>query len=208
MISDGKPMGVVKRIVQGMLLLSSGRREGLACFEGTTNALGAAMAPQLAFVLVGGLQVFLQPDTVMELVKLLLSFCVLLMPLVISHAYARRWGREGLWLRYMTAATWCNWMIVLVSLVCTVLAVLLFPALVKEPSFMVALVFVATVYEMWLQWFVARVGLELGAGRAIVLYLSVLLACFVLYALAALLPPHYLFMHDLFQPMVGGNTQS
>jgi hypothetical protein len=56
---------------------------------------------------------------------------------------------------------------------------------------------------MWLQWFVARVGLELGAGRAIVLYLSVLLACFALYAIAALLPPHYLFMHDLLQPMVG-----
>ncbi len=202
MIPDGKPMSTVKRIIQGMLLLSSGRREGLAFFEGTTNALGAAMAPQLAFVLVGGLQVFLQPDKVMELVKLLLSFCVLLVPLVVTHAYARRWGREGLWLRYMTAATWCNWMIVLVSLTCTILAVLLFPALVKEPAFMVALVFVATAYEMWLQWFVARVGLELGAGRAIVLYLSVLLACFALYAIAALFPPHYLFMHDILQPMV------
>lgn len=206
MISDGKPMSTVKRIIQGMVLLSCGRREGLAFFEGTTNALGAAMAPQLAFVLVGGLQIFLQPDKIMELVKLLLSFCVLLLPLVITHAYARHWGREGLWLRYMTAATWCNWMIVLVSLTCTILAVLLFPALVREPGFVVALLFGATLYEMWLQWFVARVGLELGAGRAIVLYLSVLLACFALYAIAALLPPHYLFMHDLLQPMVG-NTQ-
>ncbi|MFT8675963.1 MAG: hypothetical protein ABF990_10775 [Acetobacter sp.] len=202
MIPDTDRPAAIKRILQGMLLLASGRREGLACFEGTVDAFGAALAPQLAFLLVGAIQVFLQPDKIMEATKLLLSLCVLFIPAVVTHAYAKHWGRETLWLRYITAATWCNWVVVLVSLVCTILASLLFPALISQPGFMAALVFVAAAYEMWLQWFVARTGLGIGGVRAGLLYGSVLAASFVLYGLAALFPPHYVVIKDLLQPMI------
>ncbi|QEO16632.1 hypothetical protein [Acetobacter vaccinii] len=202
MIPDTGRPNAARRILQGMLLLAAGRREGLACFESSTDAFGAALAPQLAFLLVEGIQLFLQPGKVVAAVKLLLSFCVMLLPAVVSQFYAARWGRGALWLRYITAATWCNWIVVLVSLFCTLLASLLFPALVSQPGFMGAIVFAAAVYEMWLQWFVARSGLAISGGRAALLYVTVLLVSLLLYGAAALLPPHYMVLGDILQPMI------
>ncbi|AOW45624.1 hypothetical protein [Acetobacter ascendens] len=206
MIPDTSKPGVIRRTLQGMLLLASGRRDGMACFDGTLDAFGAALAPQLAFLVVGLMQVFLQTDKIMALIKVLLSLCVTLLPAVVSHFYAQRWGRGALWLRYITAATWCNWVVVLISLAATLLAALLFPAIAQQPGFMAALVMTAAVYELWLQWFVARVGLSISGGRAFVLYASVLLATLALYGLAALLPPHYKVLTDLLQPMIVMNN--
>ncbi|GBR24772.1 hypothetical protein AA0473_0724 [Acetobacter orleanensis NRIC 0473] len=185
-----------------MLLLASGRREGIGCFQGTRDSFGAALAPQLAFLLVGVFQAVLQPDKALGFTKLLLSLCVVLLPAVVSQFYAHKWGRDALWLRYITAATWCGWVVVLISVVATVLAGVLFPPLLHQAGFMASLMVTVSLYEMWLQWYVARVGLGLSRGRAALLYVSVLLATLVLYGLAALLPPHYVVMKDLLQPMI------
>lgn len=202
MISNSGKMGSGRKILQGMLLLASGRREGITCFEGTPDAFGAAIAPQLAMLIVGLLQVFLVSDKLLGLTKILLSLCVVLLPAVVSQFYAHRWGRDVLWLRYITAATWCNWVVLLISLGATILAGVLFPAILTQPGFMGALVLSVAVYEMWLQWYVARVGLGLSRGRALLLYVSILASTLVLYALAALLPPHYIVLKDLLQPMI------
>ncbi|WP_342356278.1 hypothetical protein [Acetobacter persici] len=200
--SGSGKQGNGRRILQGMLLLASGRREGIGCFQGTPDSFGAALAPQLALLLVGIFQASMQADKVLGFTKLLLSLCVVLLPAVISHFYAHKWGRDALWLRYITAATWCGWVVVLISLVATVLAGLLFPPLLHQPGFMAALMVTVSVYEIWLQWYVARVGLGLSRGRAVLMYVSVLAATLVLYGLAALLPPHYIVMQDLLQPMI------
>lgn len=202
MIPDTGKLGAVRRIVQGMLLLAAGKREGLACFEGTPDAFGAALAPQMACILVGGIQIFLLPDKVMSATKLLLSLCVLFLPAVISHFYAQRWGRGALWLRYITAATWCGWVVVLISLACALIAAVITPDMARQQVFIGALALCAAAYELWLQWFVAKVGLGISGGRAALLYVSILLASITLYALAALLPPHYMVLNDLLQPMV------
>lgn len=192
-----------RKILQGMLLLASGRREGIGCFQGTPDSFVTSLAPQLALLLVGLFQAAMQPNKALGFTKLLLSLCVVLLPAVVSQLYAHRWGRDALWLRYITAATWCGWVVVLISLAATILAGVLFPPLLHQPGFMAALMVTVSVYEMWLQWYVARVGLGLSRGRAAILYISVLAITFVLYALAALLPPHYIVMQDLLQPMVG-----
>ncbi|MCX2559852.1 hypothetical protein OQ252_00355 [Acetobacter farinalis] len=203
MIAGSGKKGNPRSILQGMLLLASGRREGITCFQGTVDSFYAALAPQLALLLVGVFQAAMLPGKMLGFTKLLLSLCVVLLPAVISHFYARKWGRDGLWLRYITAATWCGWVVVLISLAVTVLAGVLFPALLQQPGFMGAVMVTVSIYEMWLQWYVARVGLALGRGRAAVLYLSVLVVTLVLYGLAALLPPHYIVTKDLLQPMIG-----
>ena len=195
-------LDTVRRIVRGMLLLAGGKREGLACFEGTPDAFGAALAPQMACIVVGGIQIFLLPDKVMSATKLLLSLCVLFLPAVVSHFYAQRWGRGSLWLRYITAATWCGWVVVLISLACALIAAVITPDIARQQAFIGALALCAAVYELWLQWFVAKVGLGVSGGRAALLYVSILLASVTLYGLAALLPPHYMVLTDLLQPMV------
>ena len=202
MIPQTGKFGAVRRIVQGMLLLAGGKREGLACFEGTPDAFGAALAPQMACIVVGGIQIFLLPDKVMSATKLLLSLCVLFLPAVVSHFYAQRWGRGALWLRYITAATWCGWVVVLISLACALIAAVITPQIARQQAFIGALALCAAVYELWLQWFVAKVGLGVSGGRAALLYVSILVASITLYVLAALLPPHYMVLTDLLQPMV------
>ncbi|MFT8664905.1 hypothetical protein [Acetobacter orientalis] len=191
-----------RKIFQGMLLLASGRREGIQNFSGTPDSFGAALAPQLAFLLVGAFQLFFVPDKIMGATKVVLSLCTILLPAVVTHFFAKRWGRGALWLRYITAATWTNWIVLLVTLVATLLAAILFPPLLEQTGFIKALVVVAAVYELWLQWFVARAGLGLSGVRAAVLYAAVLLATFALYAVAALLPPHYMVLNDLLQPAI------
>ncbi|OUJ13600.1 hypothetical protein [Acetobacter okinawensis] len=202
MIPQTGKFGAVRRIIQGMLLLAGGKREGLAYFEGTPDAFGAALAPQMACILVGGMQIFLLPDKIMSATKLLLSLCVLFLPAVVSHFYAQRWGRGALWLRYITAATWCGWVVVLISLACALIAAVFTPDIARQQAFIGALALCAAAYELWLQWFVAKVGLGVSGGRAALLYVSILLASITLYGLAALLPPHYMVITDLLQPMV------
>lgn len=195
-----------RKILQGMLLLASGRREGILNFSSTPDAFGAALAPQLAFLLVGAFQVLLVTNKVMGLTKVLLSLCTILLPAVVTHFYAKRWARDALWLRYITAATWSNWVVLLVTLVATLLAGLLFPTVLEQPGFLKALVVGAALYEMWLQWFIARAGLGISGLRAFVLYASVMLATCALYGVAALLPPHYMVLTDLLQPAIAVKT--
>ncbi|MGO3517302.1 MAG: hypothetical protein ACTINM_02165 [Acetobacter cibinongensis] len=194
--------GAVRQVFQGMLLLACGRREGMQNFSGTVDAFGAALAPQLAFLLIGAFQALLAPGKALGMTKVLLSLCVVLLPAVVSQFYAKKWGKEDQWLRYITAATWSNWVVLLVTIAATVLAGLLFPALLSQPGFLKALLVVAAAYEIWLQWFVARAGLGVSGLRACVLYASILLVTFALYALAALLPPHYMVLADLMQSPV------
>ena len=114
--SGSGKQGNGRRILQGMLLLASGRREGIGCFQGTPDSFGAALAPQLALLLVGIFQASMQADKVLGFTKLLLSLCVVLLPAVISHFYAPKWGRDALWLRSISASTGGGWGVVRYSL--------------------------------------------------------------------------------------------
>jgi hypothetical protein len=94
------------------------------------------------------------------------TLCVLLAPAVLSYEFARFWGREAFWNRYIVAFNWCQWLlpvIALVLLVCLSLAQL---AGVDPETGLPVLVVSLAGYALWLNWFLARHGLALSGWRA------------------------------------------
>ncbi|TLU73842.1 hypothetical protein [Lichenicoccus roseus] len=177
-------------VLQGLLLIARGRPEGLQCFAATPDGFLSALAPWLAFLLVGLLLMLLRQPTVSGITLILLSFCALLLPSVLSHALAAAWTRRPFWLRYATAVIWCEWLVIVAYAVSLMLVTALLQ--LGVPADVAGLVFLALValYWLWLHWFLAWRGLALGAGRAALLVLAVVVATGVLCALVQLLPPH------------------
>ncbi len=176
-------------VVQGLLLVARGRREGLDCFGATPDAVLSALAPALAFLLVGGLLMLLREPSAVGSTLVLLSFCVLLLPPVLSHALAGSWQRGALWLRYATAALWCGWLVIFAAYLPAMLLVLQqlgVPAALAEAALLV----LVTGYWLWLHWFLAWRGLALSWTRAAILVGAVIVATALLCGVAQLLPPH------------------
>ena len=190
MISGINSSNTVWRILYGMTLLAIGRREGITYFAGTVEAFYASLAPWLAFLLVDSFLIFFQPNKIAIVIKLLLSFCALLLPPVVSQVYAYKWGCMPLWLRYITAAMWCNWVKVLVLLFSVVFVLPLLSTLVSQSTFIGIVFILVVLYSVWIQWFVARIGLSVSGLRAAILYATVLLADFALCGIVMLLSPH------------------
>ena len=80
------------------------------------------------------------------------------------------------------------------KIVCILLAVIfvlsLLPTLVSQSAFMKITFMAVVLYSVWIQWFVARIGLSVSGLRAAVLYATVLLANCALYGIIILLSPH------------------
>ena len=186
------PVGspVRNSVLQGLLLIARGRPEGLQCFAATPDAFLSALAPWLAFLLVWLLLMLLREPTASGMTLILLNFCGLLLPPVLSHALAAFWTRRPFWLRYATAAIWCGWLVMVASAIALMLVSALLqigvPAEVADLAFL-ALV---AVYWLWLHWFLAWRGLALGGGRAALLVLAVLVSTVALCAVVQVLPPH------------------
>lgn len=156
-----------------MTLLASGKSEGIQRFGNSVEHLLAALAPGLAMCLVGLLTVALQKNPALGFIRVELSFCTLLALPVFSWFFAKKWGREELWLRYATAASWCEWITVLVSAIAMAIGSLLFSSLAETTGFAIAIVFSSDLYGIWLGVFVAKVGLRLSWPRAVILYGSI-----------------------------------
>lgn len=162
-------------IVRGVALLARGKAEGLDQFASTPQAFLSSLAPLVAFPLVGFLlSVIGRPASALSaLADLLGALCAALAPPVLSWEFARRWECTDRWLRYATALDWCQWV---VPLLAALLLTLAYPVLAsglpgRAAIGVVGLVIVA--YALWLHWFIARRGLGLSAGRAVILVLVV-----------------------------------
>ena len=178
-------------VIQGLLLVARGRREGLDCFGATPDAFLAALAPALGFLLVGSLLMLLREPSAVGGTLVLLSFCVLLLPPVLSHALADGWRRGTLWLRYATAALWCGWLVIFAAYLPAMLVLLVLQQLgVPAPLAEAALLILVTGYWLWLHWFLAWRGLALSWTRAVILVGAVVVATVLLCGMAQLLPPH------------------
>jgi hypothetical protein len=176
-------------ILLGVLMLARGRADGLHQFGYTVQAFLSSLAPLVAFPLVGYLLLALggngggggqPPGELGALADLLGTLCALLAPAVLSFELARLWRREALWLRYATALNWTQWAIPLLA---SVLLLLVYPLLAASASAQVALGLIGLAiggYALWLHWFVARHGLALSRGRAVLLVLVVNLVSAVL----------------------------
>ena len=152
----------------GIMRLARGQVDGLAQFGATPQAFLASLAPLLAFSLVGAGLLAGQAGFGGVLMILLVLVVAHLAPPVLSHAMAKYWDREDWWLRYATAYNWVQCALPLAALPLAVgmqVAVILgIPPRTALSLGLLAFV----VYALWLQWLLARHGLDLSRGRAAV----------------------------------------
>jgi hypothetical protein len=92
--------------------------------------------------------------------------CLLLAPAVLSYEMARFWGREAFWNRYIVAFNWCQWLLPVIAFALIILATLARLAGISGVFEIRILVVCLACYALWLNWFLARHGLALGAWRA------------------------------------------
>ena len=154
------PQGRFRPLV-GMLRLARGRPDGLACFGDTPEAFLGSLAPLLAVPVVFALLLLARAGLMPAVATLLITTVVQLSPLLLSHALARAWGREALWLRYAIAFNWCQWALPLAAVaLLLVLPIGLSFGLAPERAGELLLLGV-TGYALWLNWLLARHGLNL-----------------------------------------------
>lgn len=178
--SRGVPRG--RNIVRGILRLATGHADGLAQFGDTSDAFLASLAPLVAFPLVGAALMLVGGGGLAALSDLLATVCALLAPPVLSHELAQVWGCAARWTRFAVAFNWCQWVIPVVASMLVMVAGLLLALGVPNDACLAVVVVGLAAYGMWLHWFLARHGLGLGRGRAILLVVGVNLVtvCLVL----------------------------
>ncbi len=157
----------------GAVQLAIGRRAGIARFGDTPAAFMSSLAPLIAFPLVGAVALLLGGDMLQAITTVLLTLVAQLAPAVVSHALAVRWGREAEWLRYATAFNWCQWAIPAAALVLLVVLQLATAGGLGDEAAGDLLVIGLAAYALWLHWVLARAGLVLGRGRALLVVLAV-----------------------------------
>ena len=167
--------GTGSRPLLGLALLARGRPEGLAQFGSTEQAFLASLAPLIAFSIVGAALTVGITQPLFAFVVFLVAAIAQLAPPVLSHMIAVRWGREEDWLRYATAFNWCQCLtpigVMAVAFLVQVFVGVGMPAWRALEVGLGALI----LYMLWLNWLVARHGLDLSRGRAATLVLFVIL---------------------------------
>ena len=139
---------------------------GFDAIEASTAGFLASLAPLLAFTLVGAGAEVAVDGWRMGASSFLQMLCVLLGQPVISHFYARLWGREAHWLRYATAMNWCQLALPVVGLLLMLLTVVADGGLGDGGG--LSIVFgLLLVYSVFLNWFLAWRGLALGPWRGL-----------------------------------------
>jgi hypothetical protein len=153
-------------VAVGVARLARFRADGLAAFDATPTGLLNALAPWLAFALVGFVLVLVAGSPGTALGDLLGTVVALLTPPVLSYSAARLWGREAGWMRYAVAFVWCQWVmppaLILALLLSGVLVAAGLPSEQAELAGMLALL----AYALSLNFFIARHALDLSRWRA------------------------------------------
>ncbi len=157
----------------GAAQIATGRPQGLARFGDTPQAFLAALAPWLAFPLVGALALLVSGNLAEAATTLCLTLVGQLSPAILSHALAARWQREAEWLRYAIAFVWCQWVIMVAFLAMLVATPIMVGIGLTPDSAATVLGLALGAYGLWLHWTLARNGLLLSRGRAAVLVLVV-----------------------------------
>ena len=150
----------------GVARLARFRADGFAAFDATPVGLLNALAPWVAFALVGGGLALAGGAPRAAVAELLGSVVALLSPPVLSQALAQVWNRQAAWPRYAVAATWCQW-VMPPTLLAAVLASGALAAAGLPQDIAEALAGLAAVgYALALHVFLARRRLALPLWRA------------------------------------------
>jgi hypothetical protein len=167
-------------VLRGIVLLCRGRAAGLAEMGAGPQDFLSSLAPLIAFPLVGCALMVSQGSLRDAATDFLATLIAILAPPVISFSLARRWGREDQWFRFATAFNWCQWVLPLLGALLVVLAGFLVQAGMPLRAAVILLCCALLAYAFWLHWFLARHGLALPAGRAVLLVFLVNLATILL----------------------------
>lgn len=164
------PAGPARRsLFVGILRLALLRADGIGQFGDTRQSFLNSLAPLVAFPLVGTLFGMLTGVGAGALTALLAVLVAILAPPVISHLLARAWGREREWLRYATAFNWLRLaMMAAFAVSLPAMAVMVASGVGQDGAMTTGLLGVA-LYNLLLDWFIARVGLRLDGWRAALL---------------------------------------
>jgi hypothetical protein len=154
--------------IRGVLGVARGRPEALDLFIATPQAFITSLIPLIVVPVLNGLLTQRQPTLYRVIIDLLTSIAALLVPPVLTHAIAARWGREAYWLRFATAFNWCQ-----LGLLLAAMGGLLLLTSMAGPDMAILVVGVIGIYALWLHWFLARHGLALPPARAVMLVLAV-----------------------------------
>jgi hypothetical protein len=158
--ADGPPPLDARGIAAMVLDLARGRREAFArCPDGPAD-LARALAVQAVAHLPGLLQFDRPPGRM--LVEALASLCAMLVPPVLTHALASRWGLGAAWPRFATAFAWCQ-----TGLLIVLTGVRLVSLLAGIDGIPIAPIIALGLYGLWLHWFLVRQGLGARGGQAV-----------------------------------------
>ncbi len=167
-------------ILRGLFLMARGAKSGIKEFDNTMDAFTASLAPLIAFPLVGAGVFSIGWAMAARPRRFLSHLCAVLALPLITHEFARRTGREALWLRTATALDWSFWLLEPLLFVAAVAgAVFVQFGLPLISAEYIALGLMAG-YLFWYHWFIVRTGLVLGrgAGGVLVVITSLVMALF------------------------------
>jgi hypothetical protein len=176
-----------QNILRGVVLLCRGRSAGFAEMGAGPEAFLSSLAPLIAFPLVGCVLMVAQGKTADGIADFLATLIALLAPPVVSQAIALRWGRQERWYRFATALNWCQWALPVLAAVLVLVAGFMVQSGVPMRPTVISLVGVLLAYAFWLQWFLARRGLDLSGLRAAGLVVLVNLFTIILVAVPQIL---------------------
>jgi hypothetical protein len=149
----------------GVARLARFRADGLAVFDASPSGLMNALAPWLAFALVGFVLMLVAGSPGTALGDLLGTVVALLTPPVLSAALARLWGREAGWLRYAVAFAWCQWVMPPALLAAVIISGTLIAFGLPNDLAELVGALALLVYALALHAFLARRALDLSGWR-------------------------------------------
>ncbi len=161
--------GRVQGMLLGLSLLGRGKREGLSHFDASPQGFLASLAPWVAFALVDGFITILNGRPAEGVLESEILLCFVLSPPVVSEALSLAWRRDAHWLRYVTASTWCEWLMPFIFAVGWIVASLLVTAGLSSKAAMLVFVAGVVAYWCWLHFFLGRTALDLSRLRACLL---------------------------------------
>ncbi len=157
----------------GVARLARFRADGLAAFDATPTGLLNALAPWVAFAVVGFVLMLVSGSAIAALGDLLGTLVALLAPAVLSEALARLWRRDAAWLRYAVALTWCQWVMPPALLAAIILSGLLVASGLPNDIAELVGALALLAYALALHFFIARHALALSRWRTLALVATI-----------------------------------
>lgn len=172
-MSDAPQAAPRRSVARGIWRLARLKREGFGEFAATPQAFLSSLAPLVAFPLVGGVVMLARGYGIAALTDLLATLVLVLCPPVIGAALAQHWGRAAGWLRFAVAFNWTQWAVPVVAMVLLVAVGVLRGVGLSEDQAVTVWLFGIAGYAIALHWFLAREGLGVSRGQAVLFIVAI-----------------------------------